>query len=121
MAVVRNINTVRKNLKNLQGEIKQEVIKAIEDVTLDLTDKAKNLAPLDTGALRASGKGEVKQTGQKVRGEVTFDKPYALKQHEEMSYNHPRGGQAKYLELPLRQNQDRYKKYIEDKIKKKLR
>lgn len=43
---------------------------------------------------QAVGSGEIVAS-------VTVDQPYAQRQHEELEWNHPRGGQAKYLEGPL--------------------
>lgn len=40
-----------------------------------------------------------------VRAIVSFDTPYAVKQHEELGYRHPQGGNAKYLERPLRERE----------------
>jgi hypothetical protein len=37
-----------------------------------------------------------------IRAEV--DQPYALVQHENLEYAHPRGGRAKYLQAPLFEN-----------------
>jgi hypothetical protein len=34
---------------------------------------------------------------------VVYEAPYARIQHEDMTLNHPNGGQAKYLEQPARQ------------------
>lgn len=39
-----------------------------------------------------------------LRGEVEVNQHYALDQHENFSYNHPRGGGPKYLSEPLQQN-----------------
>ena len=67
----------------------KESIKAIEDATVPIT-------PLDTGALRKSLK-----TGQSItatKGVIGTGLVYALVQHEETSFNHPKGGEAKYLE-----------------------
>jgi hypothetical protein len=36
-----------------------------------------------------------------VKGSVEVDQVYARYQHEGLDFNHPRGGQAKYLEQPL--------------------
>lgn len=36
-----------------------------------------------------------------VESRVTVDQVYAQMQHEALEFNHPRGGQAKYLEAPL--------------------
>lgn len=44
-----------------------------------------------------------KQTGmpEKLRGSVTVDQIYAHYQHEHVEFHHPRGGRAKFLQIPL--------------------
>lgn len=37
-----------------------------------------------------------------VRAVISFNTPYAAVQHERTDYEHPRGGNAKYLEGPLK-------------------
>lgn len=39
--------------------------------------------------------------GPKIKATVTVDQVYAEIQHEALEFNHPRGGQAKYLEEPM--------------------
>jgi hypothetical protein len=43
-----------------------------------------------------------------IKGIAGFNTPYALAQHERLDYRHPKGGKAKYLEDPLKQNAKRY-------------
>jgi len=43
-----------------------------------------------------------------LRGEVEVNQHYALEQHENMEYPHPRGGGPKYLIGPLMENVDGY-------------
>ncbi len=38
----------------------------------------------------------------KARLEVGYSAPHAARVHEDLEMNHPNGGQAKYLEAPLR-------------------
>jgi hypothetical protein len=52
--------------------------------------------------------------GQRLQGTVTVDQRYALIQHEELSYRHPHGGQARYLAAPL---MDHYRGYLGDYAK----
>lgn len=49
--------------------------------------------------------------GQRLTGLCTVDQVYAHRQHEDLSYVHPRGGSAKYLEKPL---MDHYRDYLGD-------
>lgn len=99
-------------LKNIQNYAP----KAIKDVSFDLLGKSVALAPVDTGDLRGSGKVDFSNGG--LNSEVSFNTPYALRQHEELSYNHPQGGQAKYLEEPFNKNKSKYIKHIEDSVRR---
>lgn len=126
--VTRNINSIRRNLRNMRTEVRKKTIEAFEDVVLDLADKSMNLAPVDTGKLRKSVDPDVKIRGHKITASVTFSAKnpetgydYALIQHEDLTFKHPKGGQAKYLEQPLKENQERYKKYVADKVKEATR
>ena len=52
---------------------------------------------------------------------ISFNTPYARRQHEELDYNHPRGGKAKYLEDPFNRLKTKVVKMAELRIKKALR
>lgn len=65
-------------------------------------------APVDEGTLRGSGRVEVEDRGDTMSVEVSFSTPYAARQHEEVTWNHPKGGKAKYLEDPLKAMSQRY-------------
>ena len=101
--------------------------------------------PIDTGTLRRSGTVTVGALpdGAQVYGAaesgsdmkdafpgpvgkekavyISFNTPYARRQHEELGYNHPRGGKAKYLEDPFNRNKKKVLKYADKQIKKALR
>lgn len=61
-----------------------------------LLDQAIEKTPVQDGILRASGRA----TQEGLQAAVSFNTPYAVRQHEELGYQHPNGGQAKYLEVP---------------------
>ena len=61
------------------------------------------LTPLDRGPLRKAY--SVKGVNQEPVALVIVDSPYAVRQHEELDYNHT-NGQAKYLEQPLTDNRN---------------
>lgn len=60
---------------------------------------SKEEVPLDQGPLKNSCYVDVADDGSS--GTVSYDTPYAIRQHEEMSYQHQRGRKAKYLEDPV--------------------
>lgn len=53
--------------------------------------------PKDTGALDESRQIEV--DGE--RGVISYNTKYSNRQHEDLEYVHPHGGNAKYLENPV--------------------
>ncbi len=57
------------------------------------------LVPMDTGILRATGQVTPATPGN-LEAHVSYDTPYAARQHEELDWRHDEG-QAKYLEQPL--------------------
>ena len=59
--------------------------------------------------------------GDAVVGEVGFNTPYALVQHERLDFNHPKGGKAKYLEDNLTQQADRYQDNLSDHLREALK
>ncbi|WP_122262226.1 hypothetical protein [Ornithinimicrobium cerasi] len=71
------------------------IVLATEHIAGVATQKA----PIEEGILR--GTGAASQDG--LVGAVSFDTPYAARQHEELDWNHPRGGEAKYLENAMNQ------------------
>jgi len=52
---------------------------------------------------------------------ISFNTPYARRQHEELGYQHPRGGKAKYLEDSFNRNKNNVLKMADLQIKKALR
>lgn len=77
----------------------------------DLQSKSVQEAPIDTGDLRAN----CSVTEEPLDVMVGYDLPYAMKQHEELDYHHPKGGKAKYLEDPFNENMDKYVEHIREK------
>jgi hypothetical protein len=68
----------------------------------DVLGEAQRIAPLDEGTLRGSASRETTRHGQHVEVVGYFSTPYAARQHEELGWQHPKGGQAKYLEAPFK-------------------
>ena len=58
--------------------------------------------------------------GDAVVGEVGFNTPYALAQHERLDFNHPKGGKAKYLEDNLKERADRYQDNLNHHLREAL-
>jgi len=120
-------------------------LKALRTGAEAILTEAIDEAPIDTGTLRRSGTVTVgklpdsariyeaaeagnemkdafpEKIGKEKAVYISFNTPYARRQHEELGYQHPRGGKAKYLETPFNANKKKVIKYAELKIKKALR
>jgi len=123
----------------------QAGLKALRTGAEAILTEAIDDTPVDTGTLRRSGTTTVGKLPDSARvyeaakagadmakafpGEIgkekavyiSFSTPYARRQHEELGYNHPRGGGPKYLETPFNCNKNKVLKYVDKQIKKALR
>ena len=89
---------------------------ALKKSALDLQGRSAEEAPIDKGDLRGNAGIDDSQLRSKSIVFVGYSLPYALRQHEELDFNHPLGGKAKFLEDPFRSNIKRYNKFIASAI-----
>ena len=82
-------------------------------------EEATRIVPLQEGTLERSGVASVDDSA--LRAAVSYDTPYACRQHEDLTLQHPRGRQAKYLETPLNASKDKGMKLVQREIKAALR
>jgi hypothetical protein len=73
--------------------------------------------PLDTAALRNSATAS--HDPDSLTAAVSYDTPYAARQHEELTWHH-RTGQAKFLESALTSERDTVARLIQAQIRKAL-
>lgn len=88
---------------------------AIREGANFLLDESRKQVPIETGALSRSG--SVSQEG--FSATVSYDTPYAVRQHESMTYRHAAGRKAKYLEDPCNSPalRERLIEYVKSNIK----
>ncbi|SDL14420.1 Minor capsid protein [Nocardioides sp. YR527] len=103
-----NIDGAKKAVREAR---KQGLRDAVEYV---LTEANKHI-PHDEGNLERSGRADVNAEG--TRGAVSYDTPYAVKQHEDMSLRHPGKGQGKWLENTMTREADTVREIIGTAIK----
>ncbi|MFJ8054958.1 hypothetical protein [Streptomyces sp. NPDC096142] len=61
--------------------------------------ESNKVVPLDEGPLQHSGTASVDPAS--LTAMVSYDTPYAVRQHENLDYRHAPGRTAKYLETPF--------------------
>jgi hypothetical protein len=71
----------------------------------------------DDGSITQAGAPPKSLPGAKITGTVSYNTPYAARQHEELGYSHKEGKQAKYLETPLKEFSREFAQNIADAIK----
>ncbi len=97
---------VMMNLKALQQGLDGMVDKAAMDVGFEILRLSQIEVPHDEGTLQNSGVVE------EVAGDVviSYHAPYAARLHEHPEYTFQKGRKGKYLEDPVRENLDVFKK-----------
>lgn len=89
---------VRLDKALIKSVTKEATRKGVWSALDHLAAVSKQQVPLDQGPLKNSCYVDVADDGSS--GTVSYDTPYAVRQHEELSYQHQRGRKAKYLEDP---------------------
>lgn len=91
----------------------QGLIRAAEYVL----QRSRAVTPIEEGILRASGRASVDSAA--LEAAISYDTPYAVRQHEDMSLRH-KDGQAKYLEGPLNAAQATIQDLVAASIRRSL-
>ena len=102
------------NGKTAAADVIQAALNGAQSAMEHVRAESLKEVPRDTHALAQSAK--VERRGNVI--DTSYNQPYALKQHEEMGYNHPRGGKAKYLEDPFNREKENIIKIIEQEVRR---
>ena len=122
---LKGLNGIIESLQEEIDKLQTQSVKGLETALLYVAKESQKKAPVEFGDLRGSVLVEMDNTviaegneggGLTVTGEtpenavsgsVSYNTPYAANQHEHTEYDHPLGGQAKYLESVLTGDQDK--------------
>ncbi len=74
--------------------------------------------PLESGTLERSG--AITEVPSECAVYISFNTPYARKQHEDLTLHHVEGRKAKYLEDPFKRNVQKVMKLVDLSVKKEL-
>lgn len=89
------------NLDRLPGVAQRAALEAVTLGAEHILGESTKLVPIEEGTLSSSGKTSAEMQGGTAVAAVSYDTPYAVRQHEELDYRHDAGRQAKYLEGPM--------------------
>lgn len=94
----------------------QAGMKALYKCAEAILAEAIDEVPLESGTLERSG--AITESGNSAY--ISFNTPYARKQHEDLTLRHVEGRKAKYLEDPFNRKKEKVRKYILRKVKEAL-
>lgn len=103
------------NTRSITQDMVDAARLGVREVLEDALQEANDETPLDEGDLVRSG--EVVMDPNEPRGAVTYDTPYAVRQHEDPTLNHPRQGRHHWLERQIEDNAGRYTEHIAKRIR----
>lgn len=103
----------------LKRAVHDKVADAIGDVTENLLEEANRRVPIEEGTLARSGFAEVNRPA--LAGQVAYDTPYAIRQHEDPTLRHDEGRTDHWLEDTARARQDDYTRYVRDALERAAR
>lgn len=131
-------------IKEAVNIAEEAALKAMRTGAEAILTEAIDEAPIETGTLRRSGTVtvgklpdyestyEAAESGRDMKTAfaepigkekavyISFNTPYARRQHEELGYNHPQGGKAKYLEDPFKRNAKKVERLATQRVKAAL-
>jgi hypothetical protein len=81
--------------------------------------ESRKVVPIEEATLERSGVATVDESS--LTAAVSYDTPYAIRQHEELNYRHDAGRTAKYLERPLTEQADNIAAIIAAQLRRSLR
>jgi hypothetical protein len=121
------------DLDRIRARMLDAAERAVTAAANDLLGRAQRDAPVDTGALRASGHVDVERTPDGVEAVVSFSRPYAAAQEvgyatmhrngrvvEWQARHHPKGGKSRYLGGNLEAMASRYEAIIGEAVRQEL-
>lgn len=82
-----------------KGKVKAGAARGLFRAAEFVLGEARTVVPIEEATLSRSGATDVDPVALKAT--VSFDTPYAARQHEELTWRHDPGRTAKYLERPL--------------------
>lgn len=109
------------NLTGVQALLEAAAERAVLLGAEHVLSESTKVVPIEEGTLSRSGRATAETQGAAAVAAVSYDTPYAARQHEELDYRHDEGRTAKYLETPLLAEADTVRAIAANEVGKVLR
>lgn len=104
--------------EHVKARIRQGELRGLHYAAEHLRKESQKQVPFDEGTLEASAAAQINAAERAAY--VSYNTPYAVRQHEELAWNHPKKGKAKYLEDPMHSEASTMRRLIETQIRRSI-
>lgn len=111
--------TLKLHLDSVSQAERQGAAKGLALAAEHLLGVSRQQVPHEEGTLERSGVAHV--DGADLAAIVYYDTPYAVRQHEELTWQHDEGRKAKYLEDPMTTERPTMLALVRAEIRRALR
>ncbi|MFI6534186.1 hypothetical protein ACIBHY_17125 [Nonomuraea sp. NPDC050547] len=107
------------NTAQIRARQRAGAVRGLHKAVNHLLERSTAVAPIEESTLINSAVTSVDDSA--LRAAVSYDTVYAVRQHEELTWRHDPGRQAKYLEQPLNDEAGTMWELIAAQIRRALR
>ncbi|MFG1997880.1 hypothetical protein ACGFNU_01880 [Spirillospora sp. NPDC048911] len=116
------MGTVRTDLRwhgaKVKGAERAAAVRGLRLAAEHLLEESRRLVPIQSGDLARSGVASV--DAARLTAAVSYDTPYAVRQHEELNFRHDPGRSAKYLEIPATTEAGEIARRLQEELRRAL-
>lgn len=112
---------VQFDASSIEKRVNDAAGNALDQIASELLAESQQLCPKErgfNGGLVSTAKIEIDKENLSVK--LSYSAPHAHLQHEKLNYKHKNGEQAKFVEVPLLRNAQRYFAQIGSSIKTEM-
>ena len=113
--------TVTSHFDEANRKVNAGLVDGLRDVMEQMLEASNRLVPVDSGDLRDTGRVVVDP--HTLEAAVTYgggdEDVVAVQQHERMDYDHPNGGQPKFLEAAIMSERDKVERVVGAAVQKR--
>ena len=114
-----DVGAIEARVKLATEDMRRAAVKGLEDAAEHVLGVSNQRVPIEEATLERSGRASV--DASTLQAAVSYDTPYAVVQHEDMTLQHDPGRSAKFLETALNQEAGAVQQIIADRIRRETR
>lgn len=111
--------TLKLNIGQIAKAQRAGAVLGLKKAAEHLLQVSREQVPIEEGTLERSGVASVDEG--ELRAAVSYDTPYAVRQHEDLTLKHDEGRKAKYLEDPMNEERQVMGEIVATEVRRSLR